>query len=159
MAPTLNYRTELMTKKSSLVERLRAEHDRIIVSIGHLLAPDQRVTFHSEAADEIETVQGELRKALEQVQSLCEQNELLTNQGDANADAIGALQNKVVQQHDEIERLEKHSRLGWNYAREVEDEYEKRMGHRFGSPQVELASSHQAVEQAISDSKNHKTKW
>jgi hypothetical protein len=36
---------------------------------------------------------------------------------------------------DEIERLQQCEREGWRYAKEVEDEYEKRTGHRFGIAQ------------------------
>jgi hypothetical protein len=35
----------------------------------------------------------------------------------------------------EIERLQQCHREGWNYAKEVEDEYERRTGRRFGTAQ------------------------
>lgn len=34
--------------------------------------------------------------------------------------------------HEELHRLQQCHREGWLYAKEVEDEFEKRMGYRFG---------------------------
>lgn len=41
----------------------------------------------------------------------------------------------LVPAADEIDRLQQCHREGWRYAKEVEDEYERRTGHRFGTSQ------------------------
>lgn len=67
-----------------------------------------------EAADEIERLQQDLARTV-------------------SAHAVVMAENKHYKQRVAV--LEQCHREGWHYAREVEDEYERRTGDRFGAAQ------------------------
>lgn len=107
---------------NTIVEKLRLACAKVETQ------PNSAARLYGDAADEIDRLQLNLQQVTLERDAMLEDIAALRMAESLNVETVARLQ-------QERDRLEQCHREGWQYAKEVEDEYRKRTERGFGDPE------------------------